>query len=232
MLSAADLTDTAILMLGLNCGFGNSDISTLKMCDVDLEGGTVSHPRPKTGVARDFILWPETVEILRAYLVHDRGRPRDQHVAGLFFVGRKGNALCWQKLTEDGKLRRSDAVKCRFDRLCKRAGVRRKYGVGFYIIRHTYATLIGARSRDFREVQAALGQLTLKQQEIYRHDRMIKARSAHMRLREELCTTRVPRILRDKLCDVSTYEDSVSLKFPEEGRAHARTSLATVGIGS
>lgn len=199
LLSAADVTEIALVMLGLNCGFGNSDVGTLRLADVDLEAGTVSHPRPKTGVERDFTLWPETVEVLKAYLAHHRGRPRGEEATDLFFVTRKGHPLCWQELKPDGKVRRSDAVKCRFERLCKAAGVERKYGVGFYILRHTYATLIGSSSKDFREVQAALGQLTLKQQEIYRHDRMIKAKSAHKRLREEMCGTAIPRILHDKL---------------------------------
>jgi len=61
LLSAADVTDSALLMLALNCGFGNSDIGKLKLCDVDLENSTISHPRPKTGVHRDFVLWPEGV---------------------------------------------------------------------------------------------------------------------------------------------------------------------------
>lgn len=37
LFSAADVTDAAILMLGLNCGFGNMDVGTLRLCDVDLE---------------------------------------------------------------------------------------------------------------------------------------------------------------------------------------------------
>lgn len=204
LLSVADVTEAAIVMLGLNCGFGNSDIATLKLTDVDLEGGTISHPRPKTGVERDFTLWPETVEVLRAYLAHHRGRPKDQETTYLFFVSRKGHPFCWQELKADGKLRRSDAIKCRFERLCKTAGVERKFGVGFYILRHTYATLIGSGSKDLREVQAALGQRTLKQQEVYRHDRMIKAESAHRRLREEMCGTAIPRILHDILSGAST----------------------------
>jgi len=61
LLSTADVVDSSLIMLGLNCGFGNSDIGTLKSKDVNLETGSISHPRPKTGVERDFILWPETV---------------------------------------------------------------------------------------------------------------------------------------------------------------------------
>jgi len=199
LLSAADVTDSALLMLALNCGFGNSDIGKLKLCDVDLQNSTISHPRPKTGVHRDFVLWPETVSILKAYLNGHRGRPLSKEVEKLFFVSRKGQPLSWHKLNSDGKLVRSDAVKNRFDRLCKRAGVKRKYGVGFYILRHTYATMIGENSHDYREVQAALGQLTIQQQEAYRHDRKIKAFNAQQRLRSEMKNSSIPKILHDKL---------------------------------
>ena len=58
LLSAADVTDSALLMLGLNCGFDNSDIGKLKLCDVDLENASVSHPRPNTDVnAASGIQW-------------------------------------------------------------------------------------------------------------------------------------------------------------------------------
>ena len=199
LLSAADVTDADLLMLGLNCGFGNSDIGKLKLCDVDLENASVSHPRPKTGVHRDFALWPETVHILKAYLAGHRGKPLCPEAELLFFVSRKGQSLSWHELNGDGKLARSDAVKNRFDRLCKKAGIKRKYGVGFYILRHTYATLIGENSNDFREVQAALGQLTIQQQEAYRHDRKIKVFNAQQRLRCEMKESAIPKILHDKL---------------------------------
>jgi len=206
LLLAADVTDAALLMLALNCGFGNSDIGKLKLCDVDLENSTVSHPRPKTGVHRDFVLWPETVSILKAYLDGHRGRPLCKEAEQLFFVSRKGQPLSWHRLNGEGKLARSDAVKSRFDRLSDRAGVKRKYGVGFYILRHTYATLIGEKSNDFREVQAALGQLTIQQQEAYRHDRKIKAFNAQQRLRNEMKVSSIPRILQDKLSAVAASE--------------------------
>ena len=199
LLSNADVVDSSLIMLGLNCGFGNSDIGTLKLKDVDLEVGTISHPRPKTGVERDFNLWPETVQILEAYLKNHRGKPINDDTSDLFFVNRRGRAFCWQELKEDGKLRRTDAIKLRFERLCKRAGIDRKYGVGFYIIRHTYATLIGNESKDFREVQAALGQITIQQQEVYRHDRAIKAQQAQERVRGQLVGTGIQEILRGKM---------------------------------
>jgi site-specific recombinase XerD len=74
--------------------------------------------------------------------------------------------------------------------------------MGFYIIRHTYATLIGNESKDFREVQAALGQTTIQQQEVYRHDRVVKAQQAQERLRGQLEGTGIGEILRGKICAI------------------------------
>ena len=199
LFSVADVTDTALLMLGLNCGFGNMDIGTLKLCDVNLEKGAISHPRSKTGVNRDFNLWPETVEILKTYLTGHRGKPSNENLAKLLFIGRRGNPMCWEQIDDSGRVKRSDSVKSRFRRLFERAKLRREYGIGFYILRHCYATIIGSLSNDPREVQAALGQVTLRQQETYRHDRREKSVSAQNKVRKELRKTSIPQILQCKL---------------------------------
>ena len=197
----ADVTNTALLMLGLNCGFGNMDIGTLKLCDIDLENGTVSHPRAKTGVERHFYLWPETVQILKIYLARHRGQPANKEVGKLVFVGKRRNPLCWEKIDGQGRLKRSDGVRNRFQRLFEKAGLDRKYGIGFYVLRHTYATVIGTQSNDLREVQAALGQLTFTQQETYRHDRQEKSISAQRKVRQQLHKTSIPQILQYKLSE-------------------------------
>ena len=207
LFSAAGVVDTALLLLGLNCGFGNTDIGTLKLCDIDLEAATVSHARPKTGVERNFILWPETVEILKAYIKDHRGKPVNQEVAGLLFIGKRGNPFCFERIDPDGKFRRSDAIKNRFIRLYKKAGVQRPYGRGYYAMRHTHATLIGIGSNDLREVQASLGHLTFTQQEIYRHDRKEKAIIAQKRIHCQLEQTIIPSMVYDKCSHASPAKD-------------------------
>src|SRR6185312_2344346 len=42
----------AMVLLGLNAGFGNTDVASLPLKALDLAGGWVCYPRPKTGVAR------------------------------------------------------------------------------------------------------------------------------------------------------------------------------------
>jgi integrase len=200
LFAAADPVDAALLWLGLNVGFGNTDIGVLRLADVDLEKGKISNTRQKTGAQRDFDLWPETVMALRVYLAGHRGKPRTEAIADRFFVGRKGLPMTWEEVTENGTIKRSDAVKCRFDRLCERAGVKLPYGAGFYILRHTYATRIGEGSEDLREVQAAMGHITLQQQQTYRHDMASKARSAQARLHDALIA-KAPMLSRPKTDD-------------------------------
>ena len=42
----------AMLLLGVNAGFGNHDIATLPLSALDLDAGWVNYPRPKTGIPR------------------------------------------------------------------------------------------------------------------------------------------------------------------------------------
>jgi hypothetical protein len=40
----------AMILLGINCGFGNSDCAALPQKPLDLDGGWVRFDRPKTGI--------------------------------------------------------------------------------------------------------------------------------------------------------------------------------------
>ncbi|HBG27645.1 MAG: hypothetical protein A2Y10_10415 [Planctomycetes bacterium GWF2_41_51] len=198
LFSVAGVVDTALLLLGLNCGFGNTDIGTLKLCDIDLEAATVSHPRPKTGVERNFCLWPETVDVLKTYIANYRGKPLNSKISELVFVGKRGRPLCLEQIDEEGKHKRSDAIKMRFMRLYEKAELKRPYGRGFYSMRHTFATLIGFGSNDLREVQAALGQRSISIQDVYRHDRKQKAIKAQKRIHRQLKKTNITEIIHEK----------------------------------
>jgi hypothetical protein len=56
MLNAAGQPLKAMILLGVNCGFGNSHCGTLPRSALDLAGGWVSYARPKTGVPRRYPL--------------------------------------------------------------------------------------------------------------------------------------------------------------------------------
>jgi len=62
LLSIATLEQRGWLYLGLNCGFGPVDVSTLNLTHVT--GNVIQLPRPKTGTHREAWLWPETREAI------------------------------------------------------------------------------------------------------------------------------------------------------------------------
>ena len=194
----ADGVDTSLLLLGVNCGFGNMDIGTLKLADVDLDKATVTHCRSKTGVMRQLKLWPQTVSVLRQYLKYHRGTPAEPQFADRFFIGTRGRPLCWERTDSDGKFRRSDAIKNRFVRLYKKARLKRPYGRGYYALRHFFATQIGICSHDLREVQSVLGHKNISMQFHYRSDQKEKAIAAQKHIQTVFEQTPIPQIIADK----------------------------------
>ena len=56
----------AMILLGINCGLGNNDCGSLRQKHIDLDGGWLDYPRPKTGIKRRCPLWPDTVKAIRA----------------------------------------------------------------------------------------------------------------------------------------------------------------------
>ena len=195
---AAGPVDTSLLLLGINCGFGNMDIGTLKLVDVDLDGAMVKHCRSKTGVMRQLTLWPQTVDVLRQYLQYHRGTPAEAQFADRFFIGTRGHPLCWERADDDGKFRRSDAIKNRFVRLYKKARLKRPYGRGYYALRHFFATQIGICSHDLREVQSVLGHKNISMQFYYRSDQKEKAIAAQKHIQTVFEQTPIPKIITEK----------------------------------
>src|SRR5262249_13227595 len=59
LMDAASVQVRAMILLGINCGFGNSDCGNLPQTALDLNRGVIDFPRPKTGIARRCCLWPE-----------------------------------------------------------------------------------------------------------------------------------------------------------------------------
>src|SRR5437879_439815 len=70
----------AMILLGINCGFGQTDISRLPTTALELESGWVNVPRPKTAVDRRCPLWPETNA---AWKTVKRPTPKDERDDGL-----------------------------------------------------------------------------------------------------------------------------------------------------
>lgn len=137
LLGAAPVPLKAMILLGLNGGLGNHDVASLPEWAVDLEAGWIDFPRPKTGIARRFPLWPITITALQDAL-DERVEPKENAV-GLFFTTVRGNQ--W---LANGK---AEPVTNACLALMKSTGVHRS-GIGFYSLRHTFRTAaLGARDR-------------------------------------------------------------------------------------
>ncbi|HEY1381021.1 MAG TPA: tyrosine-type recombinase/integrase [Gemmataceae bacterium] len=158
MLKAAGQPLKAMILLGVNCGFGNADVGTLPLSALDLAGGWVIYPRPKTGIDRRCPLWPETVAALKQWL-KVRPRPEDPAGANLVFLTRTGGR--WTKDGADGLADRKKAWTLTDNPLSKEA---RKLldalGIdghrNFYALRHTFQT-VGDESGDFLAVRSIMG---------------------------------------------------------------------------
>jgi integrase len=158
-LVAPNVTLRAMILLGVNLGFGNGDCSGLTFDGLDLGGAWIDFPRPKTGIARRCPLWPETVAALRAAIAV---RPKPADDRGRVFLTTRGSAFVTQSAiekTDDGKDTRGgtrkDVVGSQFGKLLNALSLRRK-GIGFYALRHVFET-VGGESKDQVAVDCIMG---------------------------------------------------------------------------
>src|SRR5262249_28995750 len=79
----------AMILLGINCGFGATDLAGLPIAALDLDDGWIDYPRSKTAIPRRCPLWPQTVEALREAIANRPG-PKNDADAGLVFLTRCG----------------------------------------------------------------------------------------------------------------------------------------------
>jgi integrase len=134
LIAAAKAPEKAMLLLGLNGGFGNHDVATLPESAVDLEVGWINFPRPKTGIERRCPLWPETVAAIREAIA-ERPEPREDAAKGIVFVTARGRQFLSNGIAHP--------VTCVIVKLMKETGVHRE-GIGFYTLRHVFRTVADA----------------------------------------------------------------------------------------
>jgi integrase len=149
LLAVATPKMSAMICLGLNCGFGPMDIARLKWANLDLDRGRVVYPRCKTGVDRDLSLWPDTVRALRQLPVHGE----------YVFYTRCGTSF-------DPENGRGPCITAGFNRCAERAGIELPAGASFYSLRRTGATVL-AQTGDVFSVQAFLGHVSLTEAATY-----------------------------------------------------------------
>jgi integrase len=112
------------VLLMLNCGMYQSDISDIGEDEVDWVKGTLSRPRSKTpkGPRVTYKLWPETLELLRKF--HAKTAvPNDRRQSRVLLTeDGKPLVLYW---LEDGKMRRYDCIQSAFSRLFEKVKMKK-----------------------------------------------------------------------------------------------------------
>jgi len=175
LLDAAGTAMKAMILLGINGGFGNGDCASLPLTALDLDAGWANYPRPKTGINRRVPLWPETVQALREALAK-RPHPKNEKHAGLFFVTKYG--LSWGKETTDNPVTKETA------KLLKALHINGRQGLGFYTLRHTFRT-VADESKDQVAVDFIMGHAREDMASVYRErisDERLAAVADHVRL--------------------------------------------------
>jgi integrase len=165
----------AMVHLGINVGFGNTDVATLPLAAVDLKAGWVNYPRPKTGIERRARLWPETVAAIKAWLAK-RPAPKSNADAHLLFLTKY--RASWAKSGS------TNPVSSEFCKVVRELKIHRA-GLSFYALRHTFET-IGGESLDQVAVDAIMGHAPAANDmaSAYRErmtDERLKAVSDHVR---------------------------------------------------
>lgn len=172
MLDASGVQLKAMILLGINAGFGNSDCGNLPLSAIDLEGGWITYPRPKTGVNRRCPIWPETRDALKAVLVN-RTEPKDPADAVLVFITKYG--FSWAKDTSTNPI--SQETRKLLNALAIN-GHR-----NFYCLRHTFRT-VADNCKDQPAIDHIMGHESPHMSSVYREgidDERFRAVGDHVR---------------------------------------------------
>jgi integrase len=148
----------AMILLGINCGFGNHDCGALPLSAVNLKTGWADYPRPKTGISRKAPLWPETVQAL-LYALADRPKATSPEAERMFFVTKYGGP--WAKDSTD------QVVAKEFGKILRKLKINGRVGLGFYTFRHTFRT-VADESKDQPAVDFIMGHEIPHMSSVYR----------------------------------------------------------------
>ena len=172
ILNKADSPIKAMLLLGINCGFGNADCGTLPRAALDLDQAWIDYPRPKTGIPRRCPLWPETVQAIREAL-DKRPRPKKPEHANLVFITKYGHS--WGKDTSDSPITKETR------KLLDAMGINGHRN--FYTLRHTFRTIADS-AKDQPAADYIMGHYVPHMSSIYREtidDDRLRVVSDHVR---------------------------------------------------
>ena len=147
------------VMLALNCGFGQMDISTLEASMIDWETGVITRDRHKTGVQSKSKLWPSTLALLKKH--------RSPKKTGLVLLDKDGKPLLTEKINANGNLSRNDAIHRAFARLLIAAKITDKRH--FKHLRKSGANEIEKLNPDLTSLYLAHGETKTKRHYVEQH---------------------------------------------------------------
>jgi integrase len=174
LLDTAGMPLRAMILLGVNAGYGNTDCGNLPLSTLDLEHGIIDFPRPKTGIPRRCVLWPESIQALQEALAQ-RPKPKKEEHTGLVFITAHGGS--WAKDESSGPL------VWTMRKLLTRLGINGRKGLGFYTLRHTFRT-IADEAKDQPAADYIMGHEVPHMSFIYREtisDERLRAVVEHVR---------------------------------------------------
>lgn len=125
------------ILLGLNCGYTQTDIANLSHDMVNWETGIIKRDRQKTGVDSEHKLWPLTLDMLRA-------QASDPAKHNLVLLNQRGNPLIQNTVLEGGEVKTARAMDKSFRKLWEKA----KVSLTFKHLRKTGASAIENRFQD------------------------------------------------------------------------------------
>jgi integrase len=184
MLLTASPPLEAMILLGVNAGLGNTDCASLEIRHLELDGGWLGFPRPKTGTDRRAKLWPETVAALRE-IIAKRARAKDEADTDLVFLTHRGGrwvkAVAEKQPDETLKVKCDDAISKEMKKILNKLGINGRRN--FYSLRHSFETA-GGEVRDQVAVNAIMGHVDDSMAATYRErisDERLEAVGEHVR---------------------------------------------------
>ncbi len=152
----------AMVLLAVNCAFGQSDLSALPLRAVKLDSGWCDFARVKTAVRRRIPLWPETIAAIREWLP-ERPKAKNPADAGLLFLTVRGAR--WVKVNEKTGAPK-DAIGQEFNKVLNKLSLKRSR-LGFYGLRHGFETIAG-ETTDQVAVDSVMGHVAQGMAAAYR----------------------------------------------------------------